>query len=194
MRGLLYRRPVSTTVRSTSGLALVLALASGGCLFHLGDDDDVICPALEHGTAGAPIQTLLLDPRDLVCKDVPFSSCDDPSSLPTWAACQSQCTGLAADVCAATPGCRQAWDEICLLTDAICTIDPYYGCFAVDTTGPIQGSCEGLGAEDCSRHDDCMGTYRRDERCGNLTDDDFDGAIDEPDECLAFGTCITEFR
>ena len=49
-------------------------------------------------------------------------------------------------------------------------------------------------AQACSRHDDCLGTYRRDERCANGQDEDFDGAIDEPDECLTFGQCLVELR
>lgn len=194
VRRLLYPRAVRTA--SSSVLALACALAAGGCILHLGDDDDTKCPALADGTAGAPAGTSLLDPGDLVCKEVFFGGgCGIPEDVPTWADCQTQCTGLSSDACAAAPGCRQAWDEICLLTDAICTLpDPYYGCFAVDKTGPVQGSCANLDAEECSRHDDCMGTYRRDERCGNQTDDDFDGIVDEPDECLSFGTCVEEFR
>lgn len=194
MRGLLYAGCVTTSARSFAALAL--ALACGGCILHLDDkDDDTTC--LGEGTAGAPVGTFLLDPSDLVCKEVGFDlGCGgDPGEFPTWAQCQSQCTGLGASQCDATPGCRQAWDEICLLTDAICPIpDPYYGCFAVDTTGPVQGACANLDALECSRHDDCIGTYRRDERCSNGTDDDFDSFIDEPDECLRFGTCIEEFR
>ena len=29
-------------------------------------------------------------------------------------------------------------------------------------TGPVQGSCEGLDAWECSRHDDCLATYSPD--------------------------------
>ena len=183
--------------------ALGLGLAAlPGCIIDLGGDDEPC--ALDQpagGTARAPANTLLLDPETLTCREVGFpcggcGPCPASEAFPTWAACQTQCTGLDAGTCGLTAGCRQTWDELCLLTDAICTLPDggYLGCFAVDTTGPVQGTCDGLAAQECSRHDDCLGTYRRDERCANGQDEDFDGAIDEPDECLTFGQCIVELR
>ncbi len=182
--------------------ALGLALAAlPGCIIDFGGDDEPCAQDLPAGTAGAPISTLRLDPETLVCRQVDLGCggcgpCAQPSAVEinTWAECQTQCTGLDIAVCGQTAGCRQTWDEQCLLTDALCTLPDggYLGCFAVDTTGPVQGACDGLAAQECSRHDDCLGTYRRDERCANGVDEDFDGAIDEPDECLTFGLCIDE--
>lgn len=196
----LVRRLLYDPAVRTLALAAVLVLAPA-CVLHLGDDDQPLpCKTVGDGVAGAPFGTFVVDPTTLVCVegvipcDGTCGACDqDPAQ--TWAPCQSQCTGLDANTCAATSGCRQAWDQLCLLTDAICTIpdNGYYGCFATDLTGPIQGVCDGLGAQDCSRHDDCLATYRRDERCANQLDDDGDTIIDEPDECLTFGLCMAEF-
>jgi hypothetical protein len=195
---LLYPRLVRT-----AALAVVLLALAPACVLHLGDDDEPDpCKPLPAGTAGAPIGTFAVNPETLQCEEAAFpcndtcGACEDPDGSSTWAPCQSQCTGLDVETCALTAGCRQAWDELCLLTDAICTLPDggYYGCFAVDLTGPVQGACNRLAAQECSRHDDCLATYRRDERCGNQVDDDFDGIIDEPDECLAFGTCLGELR
>jgi hypothetical protein len=192
---------VRTIRPALAALVLALALAPAACVLHLGDDDDdgpwpcktTVAPALE--------LSFVLDPATLVCEEAAFpcdgtcGPCTEPvGGDPQWAPCQSACTGLDAATCAATSGCRQAWDETCLLTDAICTLPDggFYGCVAVDTRGPTQGSCNGLAAEDCSLHDDCLATYRRDERCANQRDDDGDGTVDEPDECLTVGTCLAE--
>lgn len=178
-------------------LALASAAGASACVLHLGDDD----PCAGDQPVFALATTMLLDPETLACQDFGASpctcgSCPEPPPIPSWGSCQSTCTGLDQQTCAITVGCRGAWDHVCLLTDAICTLpdNGYYGCFAVDTTGPIQGACDNLDALECSRHDDCLATYRRDERCGNRVDDDGDGAIDEPDECLGFGLCMAELR
>ena len=188
------------------GVLVALALAPTACVIHLGDDDDepVPCATTGDGTAGAPFGTFVIDPSTLTCVEATFpcdgtcGPCDLPGgpTSPSWAPCQSQCTGLDEQTCASTPGCRQAWDFQCMLTDAICTLpdNGYFGCFAVDTTGPEQGACDDLDAETCSRHDDCMALYRRDERCSNAIDDDRDGSTDEPDECLSLGLCMDEQR
>jgi hypothetical protein len=202
VRGLLYPGGVRPLARlSALVLGLGLAFAPAGCVLHLGDDDEPLpCKPVPEGTAGAPAGTQAVNPETLRCEEtfVPCNDtcgvCDDPDGSSTWAPCQSQCTGLGVAECGLTPGCRQAWDELCLLSDAICPLPDggFYGCFAVDLTGPVQGECRGLAAQDCSRHDDCLATYRRDERCSDRQDDDFDGVIDEPDECLTFGTCLSD--
>ena len=170
------------------GLALTAALGLTACLIHLDDDEPCASFAIQ--------ATLLVNPETLACEDhTPLCGCGgcDDEAVPTWGFCQSQCTGLGPDACATTAGCRQAWDHGCLLTRELCTLpDPFYGCFAIDTTGPVGGTCEGLGAQECSRREGCAATYSRDERCSNGADDDDDGAIDELDECLTFTACIDE--
>ncbi len=191
MRRLLYA-PGVRPLRHCLVVALALVPA---CVLNLGDDDPEPCP-LGGGATGAPINTRLLNPDTLVCEDAGTCDACGACDLPSWGACQSQCSGLDARSCGATSGCRQAWDELCLLTDAICPLpdDGYLGCFAVDNTGPVQGACDGLAGQACSRHDDCIGTYRRGPRCTDGLDSDGDGAVDEPDECLTFGSCIAEFN
>lgn len=196
-----YHRGVRTPARglNLAGLVLVLA-ATPACVISFGDDDAIEPCKLGDGTAGAPAGTFLLDPDSLTCREVGFGcdttcgACDEPPvAPPTWAQCQSQCTGLDERTCGATAGCRTAWDFACRFTEQLCNLpDPYFGCFATDTTGPVQGSCQRLDAFECSRHDDCEAAYRRDERCADGTDGDGDGAVDEPDECLTFALCAPE--
>lgn len=182
-------------------VTLLLATAGGlavtGCVISLGDDDTTCA----FRPAPAIALTTVVDPDSLACRELPVCGCgqpcpDDPSApQPTWGACQSQCTGLDANTCADTAGCRAAWDFTCLLTEALCTLpDPYFGCFAIDSSGPPAGACDGLDALDCSRRDDCAATYRRDARCTDGRDDDADGLIDELDECLSFAVCIAELH
>jgi hypothetical protein len=210
VRRLLYDplvKPARRLVSALPVLLLGLALAPAACVLHLGDDDEPVPCKVgsggggiggDDGTAGAPQSTTLVNPDTLVCEEVGCwgCNCEGAIDIPTWGDCQSQCTGLAMDACSTTSGCRQAWDELCLLTDGPCSLPDggYLGCFAVDKLGPVQGSCEDLQSQECSRHDDCLATYRRDERCTDGRDGDGDGLVDEVDECLTFGLCMTEFQ
>jgi hypothetical protein len=176
--------------------ALALAVASGACVLHLGDDDSDggVCAAAD--VAG----TLLVDPETLACTEFTFGGCgpcgpcpEPLPPIPSWGACQSQCTGLPEVACDQTDGCRSAYDHACLTGDGPCTaFQPFLGCFAIDSTGPAPGSCAGLDAFQCSRHDNCLATYRDDGLCGNGRDDDRDGQVDEADECRRFGVCLPE--
>jgi hypothetical protein len=195
---------VLARVAPALGLALAasLALAAGGCVLHLGDDDDTTCDVTFAGGAAADVAvTLLLDPETLTCVQFDFGGgcgtcepCPEPfPPMPTWGSCQTQCTGLGEVECGRTPACRTAYDHACLLGEGACpALTPFLGCFAVDTTGPIQGACDGLDAFECSRHDDCLATYRDNGRCSNGLDDDGDGQFDENDECRTFGLCMAE--
>lgn len=145
---------------------LALALTLPACTIYWGDDDDVYCPATagdQNGLA-APIAGQV-NPWTLECEYYGGGGgCstleEDRAPPPTWGYCESQCTGLDETACVNTSGCRTAYDHNCLLTDGPCPLfTPYLGCFAVDMTGPVQGSCEGLDALECSRHDDCLSTY-----------------------------------
>lgn len=126
-----------------------------------GDDDQELC-------AASLIPVRLVDPATLTCQDFYVGDCPagcgpcdvDQAPLPTWGACESACTGLDELPCMDRSGCRAAHDWACWTGDGPCTLEvSYLGCFAVDTTGPVQGPCEGLGADACSRHDDCLALH-----------------------------------
>jgi hypothetical protein len=183
--------------------ALALTLSTSACVLHLGDDDPQPCGAEDLPQPAFDIAiTLLLDPETLTCVEFGFgggcTSCGDcapPEPFPTWGSCQSQCSGLGEQDCFNADGCRAAFDHNCFTGDGPCTaFQPFLGCFAIDTLGPVGGSCEGLDALDCSRHDNCLATYRDDGRCDNGLDDDRDGQVDESDECRSFGLCMSEAR
>lgn len=196
---------MNAALRLASVLAcgLVLAVASGGCVIQLGDDDDGGTCDLPTPAFDVAISTVI-DPETLACVEVPWDGwCDDRcgpcpepptgGGLSTWGACQSHCTGLGEVECGQTGGCRTAYDHACLLGDGPCeAFTPFLGCFAIDNTGPAPGACEGLDAQECSRRDHCLATYRDSGLCGNGLDDDRDGLIDEADECRAFGVCLPE--
>lgn len=146
--------------------ALCLALAPA-CTISWGGDDDVICPleADDGNGISAPLPGLL-NPWNLQCEyyggGTGCSGAEeaDRAPPPTWGSCDSTCGGLDETTCIATAACRTAYDHNCLLTDGPCpALTPFLGCFPVDTTGPVQGICEGLDAFECSRHDNCLATY-----------------------------------
>lgn len=181
--------------------ALALALPSSACLIHLGDDDATPCALSDTEPAFDVALTLLLDPSTLTCVQFDFGSCNacgecppgPLGALPSWGACQSQCTGLSEIACDNTAGCRTTYDHACLTGEGPCTaFTPFLGCFAIDMTGPAEGSCEGLDAFECSRHENCLATYLDSGLCGNGRDDDGDGQTDENDECRRFGVCLPE--
>jgi hypothetical protein len=105
--------------------------------------------------------------------------------LPTWGTCEGQCTGLDEETCMATSACRAIYVGG---GDAL----TYADCWAVDTTGPIQGGgCDGLDATTCSMHDDCSAVHEP-----ACPDGDAAGIeAPEPVDCTtpgAFGFCIAE--
>jgi len=150
--------------------AVVLAVAPA-CTIHWGGDDDIICP---QGDQEPGLDLGLVNPYTLVCESFGGGGCgafasDTPAEsdalapLPSWGSCASSCIGLTESQCIATPACRTAYDHACLFTDGPCpALTPFLGCYPVDTTGPVQGPCEGLDAWECSRHDDCLATYSPD--------------------------------
>jgi len=169
---------------------VALAAAAPGCVLYGQRTCDQAPPP--------PID--LLNPDTLACESFFQTTCDpacgpcplaDPP-LPSWAACDTACTPLGEADCLATAGCRAAYDRHCYLGDGPCTsLTAFLGCYAIDTSGPITGPCDGLDVVTCSRHDDCVGLY--DSGCANGIDDDHDGQIDEPDECIeSFAACAAE--
>lgn len=178
--------------------SLALALTPA-CTLHFGDDDDDY-----QCLAGAEysLDPGLLDPDTLECQTFgggcgcgPCPAAEaDAIALPSWGSCASSCFGLDETGCTFTAGCRTAYDDACLFTDEPCPLlTPFLGCFPVDQSGPVQGSCEGLDVWECSRHDDCLATYSPGPTCRDGLDDDRDGVVDDSDECdLSFQRCAAE--
>jgi hypothetical protein len=143
--------------------ALALALAPA-CTLHFGDGDDIVCLQDQDDEGFAAPAPGLLNPFNLQCEYFGggggCGAVEDRAPTPSWGSCLSECGGLDEAVCVETAACRTAYDHNCLLTDGPCpALTPYLGCFPTDTTGPVQGTCEGLDAQECSRHDDCLATY-----------------------------------
>jgi hypothetical protein len=87
----------------------------------------------------------------------------DPPRPPDWGLCGSPCEELDEGTCKATSACRAIYiaAEVPPGPDG-----PYWAfkaCWPTAPSGPARGgSCEGLGAEDCSRHDDCVAHHQPD--------------------------------
>ncbi|MDB4960408.1 MAG: hypothetical protein JWP01_407 [Myxococcales bacterium] len=98
--------------------------------------------------------------------------------LPDWGACYSSCNELDEQTCLASSGCFATYLEDGSLQDAP-SILAYNGCFATPPSGPVQGGgCYGLGAQECSRHDDCSLLY--DANNSNFQGYDFTRCAPEP--------------
>jgi hypothetical protein len=142
---------ISSAIRAAGALAMLASLTTG-CQIYLGDDDPQQC------TLPPPEPPLLLlDPVTGECVPYGVGPICDPDTcecaepvydFPSWAPCNSACTGLDELTCMATPGCRATY-----------RLEDYNGCVATDQTGPIQGTCAGLDAWECSRHDDCVAVH-----------------------------------
>jgi hypothetical protein len=148
--------------------AVVVLAAVSACTIHWGGDDDIYCPAGDQEPGRDPG---FVNPYTLVCESFgggtgcgaiagDSSAEADALAIPSWGSCASPCIGLTESQCITTPACRTTYDYACLFTDGPCpALTPFLGCYPVDTTGPVQGSCEGLDAWECSRHDDCLAAY-----------------------------------
>jgi len=177
-------------------VAAIALVASGGCVIHLGGDDDPPCLEVDYVASG------LVDPTTLQCQyfgpecDPACGPCPATADIayPSWGSCDSPCRGLAEWECANTSGCRATYDYACIYLDIVCPLpSPFLGCYPTDATGPVQGACLGLDAWECSRHDDCMASYRPTADCRDGIDQDQDGIVDDPDECpVDFVQCDTE--
>ncbi|MGE0550840.1 MAG: hypothetical protein AB7O24_29705 [Kofleriaceae bacterium] len=108
------------------------------------------------------------DPQTGECHVQPATtSCTGTTSnpFPDWAECYGarDCEGLDELSCRAEPGCRAAYTRPALLEvgpDGRPTGGPWFeGCWEVAPSGPAQGSCAGLDAHECSRHDDCLSYF-----------------------------------
>jgi hypothetical protein len=178
---------------SRFALALLALSIGSGCIF-LDDDDD--CPYGGIGEAepqdmGIELPTYR-NPDSGQCEEVPQNGGDQcdlcgrcvPTDEPTvpppdWGDCSSACSGLDEFTCLVADGCRAAYLTACI--GGGCPDDGYlyYGCWSVAPLGATRGgTCEGLGAYDCSRHDDCVARHVRIVDCVDCTTDPTVGAFE----------------
>ncbi len=141
-------------------IALLAVVATTGCsLYYGGGGGGGGVPDAQCYTA-PPSQVQLRDPSTGQCEYI-YSGCNacEPcggasSIYPAdWAPCPSACTNLSEATCLATAGCQAEY-----LSNGSPSYS-FWGCYAVAPSGPIEGSCDGLDADACSRHDDCMAYY-----------------------------------
>ena len=162
-------------------LALVLAIASSGCLLVNGDDDDCQYGGAPAGEGAAVYDPGVRNPETGLCEyyggggggscdacgNCPDVPTDDRAPTPTWGSCESGCEGLDQATCEATSACRA------IFVDG--DVPTFAACWPTDTTGPVQGGgCEGLDAFTCSLHDDCSAVHSSD---GTTTPDGLVAAI-----------------
>jgi hypothetical protein len=137
-------------------LVLISTCVLPACVLSHSSDDDgsrEACPALA---------TIVIDPATGTCRGV--SSCDDDGetgSMPVAvdeAQCHSTCEQLTEDNCLAAGGCRAGY---LYPTSTPAGGKPaFWACWATAPRDPLHtGTCEGLGAQDCSRHDNCIASY-----------------------------------
>lgn len=144
-------------------LLCLLVLVSGCDLYwNHGDDDCKVYP-YEGDIAPSPGYR---NPNTGQCEGWGWGGCDDPcapcpaydqlggaGAQPDWASCQSACTGLAEGACLAQAGCQASYDLSGSDAD-------YAGCYETAPSGPVStGTCAGLDAHECSRHDNCSSYY-----------------------------------
>ena len=155
-------------------LLLVSSLVLSACTFVFpGDDEPPVCTQGDGDRAEDPVAGLR-NPNTLACENFGGggggSGCGPspagaPLAYPSWPTCQHACEALDEGSCIGTPGCRAAYDYACVTGDGPCTaLQPFLGCYPVDNTGPIAGSCLRLDAFECSQHDDCSALYRSSSR------------------------------
>lgn len=150
-------------MRRLASVVWLLALVSGCDLYwnNNGDDD---CKYYSYEGDIAP-SVGVRNPTTGQCEGG-WGGCDNPCApcaaedlggavaQPDWASCQSACTGLAENACIAQAGCQASYD----LSGSAAT---FAGCFETAPSGPVStGTCAGLDAHECTRHDNCSTFYR----------------------------------
>lgn len=187
-------------------LVVVLALLTG-CDLYLGHNGDDVCNygAADDVAEPAPLH----DPYSGQCESVGGYDCPDTcgpcaydtaGALPNqdWASCYSQCTGLSESTCLTTSGCQATYGG------GLHQGSGFDGCYATAPSGPVStGTCDGLDAHECSRHDNCSlfyGTLPNDgtgpfDHCGaeptanSCSDVDCGTGSHCQDQCNASGAC-----
>jgi len=115
-----------------------------------------------------------VDPSNLTCQDFGGSQCTPGDvalvPIPTWGRCDSPCRTLDEGTCLGASGCRAVYDWACYTGEGPCTAEvPFMGCYPVDESGPVQGSCDNLDAWACSQHDDCLALHDANNGLGYVT-------------------------
>jgi Cys-rich repeat protein len=142
---------------------VLLVVLLGGCgLYWGGDDgDDVIC---NKAYEAVPAEGFV-DPSTGQCQyygggypcDGTCGPCAETTgqgyAAPDWASCYSPCSYLDQNSCEATAGCHADFYDN----------GSFWQCVGTPPTGAIEGgSCQGLDAQTCSEHDDCVSNYAYD--------------------------------
>jgi hypothetical protein len=140
---------------------IAFALLTSGCDLYFNGGDDECKPIAEP----AFVPNEYRDPNTGECQ-LFGGGCDphcDPNCAPTaedvafpdWGSCYSQCEGLAANQCMATPGCFAAFYDWPTQDRK----PEFRACFQTAPSGPVAGACTNLDAQQCSRHDNCIAFY-----------------------------------
>ncbi len=107
-----------------------------------------------------------------------------PIAMPDWATCPGICEGYDEATCRGADGCRAVYTSSEACDDAgHCTwVDTFAACWGTAPSGPVRGGvCEGLDAQECSRHDDCSAVHAWSPAP--------DGTIGSFDHCKAEAPC-----
>jgi len=128
-------------------LLLLAVLAVTGC-----SGETINCENVPYETAA------VRNPETGACEARQDGDCGicGPCPMPDDAACAGPCDALAEPDCITTPACRAAY----AVATAGATTGAFLGCWGTAPSGPIHdGSCAGLDAWSCSRHDNCGAWY-----------------------------------
>jgi hypothetical protein len=169
-------------------LGALLALALSSCVIYGDGGDDAVDPP-DPPDAGVcvpvprppPLPPVrLINPATLACVEftVPTGGCGNGCGRctpipppPPWAPCESQCTGLDKDACAASDVCHVAVAINCGPDG--CGLSDFLGCFEIQP--PIEPAvCADLDAYACANHRECTSLH--------------------DEATLAFVACVDEVR
>ncbi len=159
------------------GLLVLPALLCSGCFIY-SDDDDCDYGGAAEGAADF-LAVELRNPFTGACEaggggGGGGGGCyqdEAPTAPEDWAQCYGGCEGLDELTCLATPACRASYVSNCADWQG-CSEQTYtfFECWGTAPSGAIQGgSCEGLDAYQCSRHDDCVAQHYASSSCGGGT-------------------------
>jgi hypothetical protein len=104
---------------------------------------------------------LLRNPETGTCEPFgPSGTCgpDAEPPPPDWGQCGSMCENLDESSCKAADACRAIFAGTPAANGSVTYA--YKACWPTAPSGPVHGgSCAGLGAQECSRHDDCIAQH-----------------------------------